>query len=281
MKLETSFLNDSLSFFSSGERPSYRKWYKKDPANPNKRPRKIHEPNKAMKKIQREIRRYLKEDLGFASMDYSHAPFSYVTRMAEGVEQHVKNPYMWQTDLESAYDNVDPLMLAMALHDHDNEIAEEYSMELNPNLYADIKTPEDLVRVANILRSRKSKTLELVVGNLNKYCFSSEGHLMTGSCVSQDLFDLYCDQWIDRKLVPILERSGITYTRYVDDLTFSAARPISRKTRKSILKVIRAAGFEINQSKTLNSNVRYFPAVVCGIQVGGKSSDRFLKISKK
>lgn len=54
---------------------------------------------------------------------------------------------------------------------------------------------------------------------------------------------------IDQQLIGISERCGLTYTRYVDDLTFSSHEDF-RSLTTEILDVIRNAGFKISYRKT-------------------------------
>jgi retron-type reverse transcriptase len=55
---------------------------------------------------------------------------------------------------------------------------------------------------------------------------------------------------IDVYIEKITTEANIVYTRYADDLSFSALEPISNELRKKIILNIGAAGFKINKSKS-------------------------------
>jgi RNA-directed DNA polymerase len=54
---------------------------------------------------------------------------------------------------------------------------------------------------------------------------------------------------IDKKLIALCERHGLTYTRYVDDLTFSSQEDF-RPVTNEILDIISDGGFNISYRKT-------------------------------
>ena len=53
----------------------------------------------------------------------------------------------------------------------------------------------------------------------------------------------------DNKLIIFCEKNEITYTRFVDDLSFSSSKNFKEK-QKDILKIIKSSGFKINNQKT-------------------------------
>lgn len=81
---------------------------------------------------------------------------------------------------------------------------------------------------------------------------------------------------IDRKLIAICERHGLTYTRYVDDLTFSSQvdfRPVTNE----ILDIIRDGGFNISYRKTAYKGNQ----TVTGIEIFNNYIDAPKKIKVK
>ncbi len=97
--------------------------------------------------------------------------------------------------------------------------------------------------------SRRGRERE-IFNFLKLFCFDEkQGGLMEGPPASPDLFNLYCAALLDRQIGEIATRHGLTYTRYVDDLTFSAAHPISEEVRKEIRAAIKAAGFWVNHKR--------------------------------
>jgi len=80
----------------------------------------------------------------------------------------------------------------------------------------------------------------------------TERHLPQGSPASPAITNILCRR-LDRRLTQMAEELGFTYTRYADDLTFSASGDrlqgignILRRTEA----IITHEGFTINQKKT-------------------------------
>lgn len=85
---------------------------------------------------------------------------------------------------------------------------------------------------------------------LTAYCFHpTHGGLYTGSPSSPDLFNLYCEYFLDGEIRQICKSYQLVYSRYLDDLTFSAQQPIGNHKRKAICALIRKAGFEVSVHK--------------------------------
>jgi RNA-directed DNA polymerase len=81
---------------------------------------------------------------------------------------------------------------------------------------------------------------------------------------------------IDEKLISVCKSNGITYTRYIDDLTFSSANDFKDKISELISIVING-GFKISYRKTLYCGKQ----TITGINVGNNYIDAPLKIREK
>jgi RNA-directed DNA polymerase len=79
-----------------------------------------------------------------------------------------------------------------------------------------------------------------------------ERQLPQGACTSPALTNLLCHR-LDEKLSKLATEKGFTYTRYADDLTFSATE-IAKKEIGSLMASVRSIvnfeGFTINETKT-------------------------------
>ena len=76
-----------------------------------------------------------------------------------------------------------------------------------------------------------------------------EGTLPQGAPSSPKLANLVCFR-MDRRLAGFAERRGFVYTRYADDLTFSAESMTAlRKAWPFILHIVRDSGFKLNKRK--------------------------------
>jgi hypothetical protein len=89
--------------------------------------------------------------------------------------------------------------------------------------------------------------------------------LVVGAPVSPDVFNLYGEFYLDRALREIAARYSLTYTRYLDDLTFSSDLPIGKEKRREIRAVIGNASFGISDRKSQVLDIRKGPIVINGI----------------
>ncbi|MCZ2804222.1 reverse transcriptase family protein [Modestobacter sp. VKM Ac-2983] len=75
-------------------------------------------------------------------------------------------------------------------------------------------------------------------------------HLPQGAPTSPALANLVCHR-LDRRLTGLAMAAGATYTRYVDDLTFSGDRRIARDRFAALVTaVVEEEGFQVNAAKT-------------------------------
>lgn len=84
---------------------------------------------------------------------------------------------------------------------------------------------------------------------LTRYCCTFRGGLLTGLPASPDLFNLYVGSLVDPDLARHCDSCQITYTRYIDDLTFSSKLPIGKRKRAKIRRLIEIAGLQVNHWK--------------------------------
>lgn len=77
---------------------------------------------------------------------------------------------------------------------------------------------------------------------------------------------------VDHKLLQFCKLYDITYTRYVDDLTFSSPKCFKKLT-KDILKIVKKAGFRISHNKTSYS---HNPEIT-----GVKTGNNYLSLGNK
>lgn len=114
------------------------------------------------------------------------------------------------------------------------------------------------------LKGREQEIKDLI----GPFCFDPVvGGLVTGGPASPDFFNLYCEVLIDRELRELCEQYGITYSRYIDDLTFSSVDPIGLKKRRKLREVLTKAGFRISDSKARVYDLRKNPVEINGVGV--------------
>lgn len=199
--------------------------------------RKLYRPNDAMRTVHARLIRYLR-------------PFTRQSRYATGslpnrspltnVRPHRKHRHFYVLDLRNAYRNVD--------------IAK-------------------LVEILCVVDPTLSEKREALRAFLERYCSTTEGGLATGAPASPDLFNLYAGKLLDDLLAPLCKRFGLTYTRYLDDLTFSSReRRIGRHRRRAIREIIIQAGFSIHDRKVGVYDLKKGSIVITGVglEYGGR-----------
>lgn len=87
------------------------------------------------------------------------------------------------------------------------------------------------------------------VSGMISFLTTYRGHVPQGIPTSTAICNLVLLHTIDRKIEKVIEGSGITYTRYVDDINFSSQADFLPESLK-IIKTIAESGFKINRRKT-------------------------------
>ena len=197
--------------------PAFRR-YRHDDINPlsgQRKKRWIHDPNDAMRTIHLRFIRYLRRHI-------PRLPHSTCGEKGDksylNVLRHRGNRYFYLTDIKSAYTQVQPGALAAVLSD--------VAPELGKDQFG-------------------------LISFLSEYFLHPQGGLITGANASVLLFNLYAGLLVDMELAEYCHDRRMTYTRYLDDLTFSSpGAPIGVTKRKQLLAIIRSADLPINDQKT-------------------------------
>ncbi len=207
--------------------------------------RSLYAPNESMSELQRNLLAFLRS-LGVA-MPRAHGSIpgrSVLTNVAP----HRYNRYFYLVDISKAYEACQAEVMTHLL-------------------------------MQRSIQLRREVTVQQLLGWLQIYCFQPGGGLYTGGAASPMLFNIYATVLIDDVLGKYLRAQRLTYTRYMDDLTFSSKVPIGERKRAHIRGVIREAGFEISFSKTRkNIDLEKGPICVTGVvlhpDAGMRSSKR-------
>lgn len=218
-----------------GEEPAFRE-------SRGPKGRTIYLPNDPMKKLQADLLGWL-NSLNVA-MPFAHGGMSGKSTRTN-LAPHIGNRYFYTIDIRSAYQAL------------------------------------DVVRVAAVLRRESkhlvSRPLSELVEWLQQWCFLTDGGVITGAASAPYLFNLYTSKSVDDRLagfrkIPgyfqFLQDTGITYTRYLDDLTFSSTEPIGKAKRRVIREVVWAAGFDLADHKTIvNLDISKGPIEIAGVML--------------
>mgnify|MGYP001577040416 FL=1 len=138
----------------------------------------------------------------------------------------------------------------------------------------------DLDRMADVLAAFSpdlQSSHEQVRAFLQRYCFADEGGLATGAPASPDLFNLYAGKIVDEPVTGLLalyaaQGRRIQYTRYLDDLTFSAKKQrLGSSFRWRLREIFKHAGFELRRVDGKPPfDLRKGPIVITGLRVEWK-----------
>lgn len=220
--------------------PKFRRFLYNDinPLSGTRKKRLIEAPNTSMRQLHKRLISHLRSlpaDLRFATGARPGA------NPARHVARHRQNRYIYHLDLRDAYHTINLNTLAEIL------LSLEGQLPLNTEV-------------------------EMARTFLENYCASCSGGLAVGAPASPDLFNIYASAVLDRVLAPVVARYGMTYTRYIDDLVFSAAEVIGEKKRSNIRSIIESAGFSISHRKTHVWDLMKGPVVVngVGLELGGR-----------
>lgn len=158
---------------------------------------------------------------------------------AKNVERHAGNRYFFQLDLKSAYTQVDIQVLAK--------------------------------QFTSILGFDTGE----MAGYLEQYCqVPGVDGLIMGAPTSPFLFNMYCTP-LDEALLEYANSHGMTYTRYLDDLTFSSPNEVNGVSgvitageRRAIREIIIVHDFTLNDQKTTTTkDVHDNPIIITGLQL--------------
>lgn len=202
--------------------------------------RVIYAPNPAMEIVHKRIGYYLAERM---------PPLPHATGAVRGqstltnIRRHKGNRFFLLYDIRDAYPSVDLETLIRLLAERDPRIASA---------------------------DRYSETEEV----LRRFVMAPEGGLMTGAPSSPAFFNLYAGMLIDRPLGEYAAWHGITYTRYLDDITLSSPEPFGhrvngkrrhRKVRDGIRRIIQSSGMAIHDTKAKAHDTRCGAVFVNGL----------------
>ena len=234
------FFDDCVWGFLPGV-PSFNCFYLDDynPLSGRRKRRKIYAPNDAMKVVHARLVKWIRalpiEQPSATGARPRMSPLRNVLRHLQHDGPRTFFPrYFFLTDISGAYGSVDA---------------------------------EKLTDILMSVSEAPEKSRHGVRTFLKWYCLAPEGGLIVGAPASPDLFNLYCEVLIDEKLRGLCENFCVTYTRYLDDLTFSSVYPIGRKKRIRFLRAIRDPGFKTNNTKTQVHDLTVGPITINGIGI--------------
>jgi len=214
------------------EAPGFKFFFLQD-RNPLARRRKrrhVGAPNEAMWRLHWRLIQWLRSPGLNRGRRYSTG-CGHLDSPRRNILRHRGNRFLYLLDIKDAYPNVNLDKLAKILY--------ELAIHL---------VPEDKIKLF-----------------LKLFCFSPNGGLVVGGPASPELFNLYAESLLDHPLGVFCHKHGITFSRYLDDLTFSCSTPIGKRKRLEIRKIILKAGFNINHSKAKVVDLRKGPVVITGI----------------
>ncbi len=129
----------------------------------------------------------------------------------------------------------------------------------------------DLVKLTGITAPYFPENIpgELYDFFLSYYTVTKDNGLILGPPSSPYLFNVYCKD-LDERLGEVSDDYGLTYTRFVDDLTFSAPEqdgPIGKHKRAKIRDAIIDYGFGISDRKSKVHSLGEGPVTITGLSL--------------
>ncbi|WP_237392130.1 reverse transcriptase domain-containing protein, partial [Francisella tularensis] len=101
--------------------------------------------------------------------------------------------------------------------------------------------------------------LALLLTNKN---LTNGRHLVQGSCVSQ-ILSFYCNKEMFDEVYKYSKERNITFTLYVDDLSFSSSQNFDAKEIiKQVNKILHRNGYKVKSSKTKYSKIGNITGVI-------------------
>ncbi len=238
MHLSVSMLMRDLAHEPLFNRSVFDDW---NPISRRRKQRIIYAPNVAMRIVHKRIRMHL--------MDRC-PPSPYATGSVRGgstlvnAKRHKGNRFFLLYDIRGAYPSVNLERLIWCLGQCDPR---------------SVSTGDWYYEVEEVLK---------------RFVMAEEGGLMTGAPSSPDWFNLYAGVLIDVPLGAYCAKHGLTYTRYLDDITISSPKPIghrvngkrkSRAIRDGIRAIIESSGMAIHDEKAFAHDIQRGPVVINGI----------------
>lgn len=179
--------------------------------------RQIEAPANDLKKVLGVLNRYLQSVYLF---EKSSAAYGFVTgarndddrrNVLSNARKHIGKPYLLNIDLEDFFHSV---------------------------------TQEQVLKIFQGPPFRLKRDLPEILANLCTY----HGRLPMGTPTSPVLSNFACRE-LDQQLSQFSEDLLWTFTRYADDMSFSAKLPITADKVESICSIIEKAGFKVNGRK--------------------------------
>lgn len=175
--------------------------------------RSIHVPHKGLKLIQQCL------NLIFSTLFSPAKPVMGFTKgknVVDNAQLHIGKHYLFHTDIKDFFDSIQLHRIKAVL-------------KLEP-----------------FLLDKEKEPLAFLIANL--CCV--DGFLPQGAPTSPILSNIIC-QKLDKRLMGLAKRFGVAYSRYADDITFSAYKNEFKADFQTELKtIIEGQGFEMNQRKT-------------------------------
>lgn len=212
--------------------------------------RHIETPSPALKRIQSKLNRYLQSVYYF---EKSHAAFGFIIgvrndddrrNVLSNARKHLNKPYLLNMDLKDFFHSV---------------------------------KRKRVLEIFNGEPFNFKNDLPGVLTQLTTY----KGKLPMGAPTSPALSNLACRE-LDERLIHYAQAQEWVYTRYADDMSFSAMRDFRDEQVNEVRTMIREAQFDVNEKKV----IRYGPddeKVVTGLLLRDKATltDDYLQLLER
>ena len=122
------------------------------------------------------------------------------------------------------------------------------------------------------------------VANMLALLLTNESHLVQGSCVSQ-ILSFFCNKKMFDEIYKYYKERNITFTLYVDDLSFSSSQNFDAKEIiKEVSKILHRNGYKVKSSKTKYSKIGNITGVIVKntrLLVRNRTHEKFHRLQNK
>ena len=215
-------------YYYSNPKVSKNKYHKFSIPKKSGEERIIHAPKKGLKAIQRTITDIL--SLIYQPNDCVNG-FVQKRSIVDNAMSHVSKNYVYNIDLKDFFPSIDMRRVKACL-------------KLPPFNLND----KTAFLVANICCEKLMVSKE-VNGEIQNY----EALVLPQGAPTSPIITNIVSQRLDRRLMGVAKKFGITYSRYADDITFSSDYNVYQNNSEFIIELNRIIGvenFQINESKT-------------------------------
>jgi len=125
----------------------------------------------------------------------------------------------------------------------------------------------DISNAYGCVTGEMAHILPIDFGNYSPFFFHKDGGLIQGAPASPYIFELYCQETIDRHIGTYCRTHLLFWSRYMDDILISHPNHrIVQKHKRPLRRILERAGFVVNTDKTQSYDGKLQPFNFIGVK---------------